>query len=94
MSWLQQIEGHLVHARIPMLDHSKYLVEIRVHKVEESGLWIESNDLTQAVLQDLNEPALTRTPILFVPFQQIAFVVATAQGVSLSEQSFGVQPQR
>jgi hypothetical protein len=67
----------------------KKLEFVKLIALEPYGIWIESSHLTQAILNQLNVPA-GNTPVVFVPFAQIVYVLSSSESVSLSNKAFGV----
>ena len=60
--------------------------------VENGGVWIESQVVTDDLLKLLNVPASPRQPVLFVPFAAIECIVSSVEGPALSASSFGLAP--
>ena len=71
-------------------DSHRVYQRVKLHGVEAGGLWIESQTLTNSILQTLGIPSAPKTLVLFVPFHQILGGVAGAEGPSLDEKAFGV----
>jgi hypothetical protein len=51
---------------------------------------LESDSLTQLLLSGLKLVSSPKTPLFFVPFCQIKFLMQTTEKVSLSEKAFGL----
>ena len=81
--------GEFIVARIPALD-KEGMVFVRLHKVEASGIWIESHTYNQEMLERFDMPISTTTLILFVPFAAISYVVASVETIALSEPGLGL----
>ena len=88
---LQSLIGEEVVALIASID-SKVLQKITVLSVESSGLWIECEALTQGLLHNMNLPA-AKTPVLFVPYSQINFIIVGGDKIALSESAFGLRQE-
>jgi hypothetical protein len=83
----EELIGKKVLAMIPLF-HSTLLQEITIHGVEAGGFWIECENYSKIVLSKLKQPAM-KTPIFFVPYQGIDFVMHTLEKLELSEEKFG-----
>ena len=82
---LYGLVGQVVGVMIPFLNQ-KTTTRVKLHAVESSGLWIESQELTNQLLAENERRSAPATVILFVPFQQIQFVVGTVPVPSLLEE--------
>ena len=89
MSRLQDLVGHSIMAHVPIFEPRGPQL-FKLHEVEAGGLWLESQETTNLLLQKLGYASSSKTPIFFLPFHQIAFVMASVPGVSLDEKAFGV----
>lgn len=83
---LEDLVGHVVGIKIPCLD-SRTTVRVRLHAVEHSGLWIESQQITDWVLSLHGASSSPKSGVLFFPFSQIEFVVGSVDVPSLSDQA-------
>lgn len=84
-----QLVGSEMLAVIPVLDPLKIQTFI-VRGVEGGGIWIESQALTNLILEKLGLTHAPRTPIFFLAFSEMRFVFFPAKVSSLSEKAFGV----
>jgi hypothetical protein len=84
----EELIGKTVLAMIPMF-HEKLFQEITIHGVETGGFWLECPNYSKVVLSKLNVPAI-KTPLLFVPYHEIRFVLHFLEKLELSEEKFGV----
>jgi hypothetical protein len=80
--------GKTLPIMIPMMNPNG-LIDAIIRGVENGGIWIECESLTQSVLAALGLPAL-KTPVFFVPYQQIKFAYYGSETLALSEKAFGV----
>jgi hypothetical protein len=80
--------GKPLLAIIPMFGE-KTLHEIRIHGVEGGGLWIECAHVSKSWLERF-ELAAMKTPLFFVPFHEIRFVLHSTEKLELSEKKFGL----
>lgn len=85
---LESLIGKKVLACISMMGNTK-LNEIVIHGVETGGLWIESEKYARLWVEKLDVPAI-RTPLFFVPYSGIQFVLHSLEKLELSEEKFGV----
>ena len=63
---------------------------VKLHNIEASGIWIESQFLTNYFLNALGQQSAPKTAVFFVPFSQIEYVMSTVDYPALSEKVFGV----
>ena len=80
--------GEIVIVRIPLLDEGLLLVKL--HGIEVQGIWIESQDLTNQLMDKFNCSSSRTTPLVFVPFDKLDFIIAAIDSLSLSEPAFGI----
>lgn len=88
----EEMVGETIIARVPNL-HPTTLQSLKLHGAENSGLWVESQVLTEQLLSMFGVPTAPKTPVFFLPFHQIAFVLGYADAPALSETAFGVKPR-
>ena len=81
--------GKFIVTRIPALEREN-MVLVRLHKVEESGIWVESQSFNETMLQKFGMAASATTLVLFVPFSGIDFIVSSVGTIVLSEKAFGI----
>jgi len=86
---LRHMIGKFIVTRIPALDREN-MVLVRLHKVEESGIWVESQSFNETMLQKFGMAASATTLVLFIPFSGIEFIVSSVSSISLSEAAFGL----
>ena len=86
---LKEMIGKLIVARIPALDNEN-MVFVRLHKVEPSGLWVESHFYNQEMLEKFDMPVSSTTLVLFVPYSSIDYIVSSIRTIALSETAFGL----
>jgi hypothetical protein len=84
-----EIVGKTLLLRIPRLAAERYF-GCELVGVESMGLWIKSQDLTNLVLQAAGVPSSARTPVFFVPFQEISLAMSSIPEMALEEKAFGV----
>jgi hypothetical protein len=79
--------GKTIPIMIPMI-HLNDLLNVIIRGVEPGGIWIESETMTQHILESLGQPAL-KTPVFFVPYHEIRFAFYPTEKLALSEKAFG-----
>jgi hypothetical protein len=84
----EELIGKKVFALIPIVN-AKTFQQITIHGVEVGGLWVESQQHTKLWLENFDLPAI-QTPLFFVPYHEIRFVVHRLEKLELSEEKFGV----
>jgi len=77
----------LVH---PILEQPENITVTKLTGVEDSGIWIEGRDLANTLHESKQMAIIPKMPLFFVPFSQIAWIVAGADYPSLSESNLGV----
>ena len=87
MKTLKELIDHEVLAWIPAVSNTVHSVRLR--GVENRGIWVESEHLTQSLLHEVGHAA-GKTPIVFVPYSRIMLLMQADDKVSLSEKAFGV----
>ena len=89
MRSLKSMTGEMIIARIPCLDKED-MTMVRLHRVEAHGIWVESQRFTESLLDRFGFTVSTTTPMLFVPFAKIDFIVVSAAMPCFSEPAFGL----
>lgn len=74
---------------IPFIEPDHYQ-QVKLIGVETSGVWIECQTLIDQMYSAVGIAASERTPIFFVPYQQILFATVPRDGMALNESAFGV----
>ncbi len=81
--------GQVVIFHIPFFDPIIFQ-ELKIHGVEQGGLWVESQKMTNALLSKFGVPVSSKTMVFFLPYHQISFAMDSIDQPSISEKSFGV----
>jgi hypothetical protein len=81
--------GEIIIARIPLLDADSTML-VKLHGVEINGIWIESQDFTNALMEKFHFFGSRTTPLIFITFDKIDFIIGSLDSVSLSEPAFGL----
>lgn len=85
---LSQLEGHDIHAIIPVLNEPEdqdAILKYRLHAVESSGLWLENQELTNILLKSAGVKSSETTNVFFVPFSQVKIVLWAVDVPSFSD---------
>ena len=88
MRSLKSMIGEVLVARIPALDRQSMVI-VKLLKVENTGIWIESQAFTERMLARFRAVASPNTLVLFIPFEQIEFIVNSADIPCFSEKALG-----
>jgi hypothetical protein len=86
---LKSMVGEMIILRVPALE-PKEMSLVKLHAVEANGIWIESQDFTDAMMKKLQLTASATTLILFIPFQSVEFIIGSKNSLCLSERAFGL----
>jgi hypothetical protein len=81
--------GEVIIARIPLFK-ADAMILVKLHGVESQGIWIESQDFTNDLMEKFKFFSSRTTPLVFVPFDKVDFIVASLDSLSLSEPAFGI----
>jgi hypothetical protein len=74
---------------IPRLHPTKFH-RVIVKGIEGGGIWIQNQNVVNAMLQAVGQPSAEKTPVIFLPFHEIAIAIATVEGLALDEKAFGL----
>ena len=89
MRTLASMIGEVIIVRIPLLG-AESMELVKLHGVEAHGIWIESQQFTDRMMEKFHLSSSRTTPLVFIPFDKIDFIVASLDSLSLSESSFGM----
>ena len=89
MRTLASMVGEVIIVRIPLLDPERMSL-VKLHGVEAHGIWIESQDFTNELMEKFQFSSSRTTPLVFVPFDKVDFIIAALDSLSLSEPAFGL----
>jgi hypothetical protein len=89
MRSLASMVGEVIIVRIPLLD-AEGMTLVKLHGIEDHGIWIESQDFTTDLMERFHFSSSRTTPLVFVPFAKIDFIIASIDSLSLSEPAFGL----
>ena len=86
---LSDFIGDSIFIVVPMI-HKTELKEVKLVGVEAGGIWIESQEAINVILQSSGASAARNTPVLFLPYHQISLALTVRPGLSLDETAFGL----
>ena len=92
MTRLEQLKGKRVTLCLThlLIEQSDSILVTTLVDVEAAGVWVESPEMTKTIHAVAKNAMLPNTPIFFVPFAQIAWILSAAGYPSLSEEGLGV----
>jgi hypothetical protein len=79
----------VIIVRIPLLDADGMML-VKLHGIEAHGVWVESQDFTNQLMEKFHFVSSRTTPLVFVPFDKVDFIIASRDSLSLSESGFGI----
>jgi hypothetical protein len=85
MPSLQDCVGKTMSMSIPVIT-GKSILELKIEAVETAGIWISGQIINDKILSKLKLTVAPQTPIMFVPFSQVFFMLDFGSGVALSDQ--------
>jgi len=86
---LASMIGEVIVVRIPLLDADGMML-VKLHGIEAHGIWIESQNLTNQLMEKFHCSSSRTTPLVFVPFDKVDFIISGLDALSLSEPAFGI----
>ena len=75
--------------RIPLLD-TDGMILVKLHGVEAQGIWIESQEFTNRLMERFHFVSSRTTPLVFVPFDKVDLIIGSLDSLSLSEPALGL----
>jgi hypothetical protein len=76
------VRSNVLHAEQPQI--------VTLRGVKFGGIWVESQEMTNDLLARVGAPSSPATPVMFLPFAQILWILASYPGQSLQEKAFGL----
>ena len=73
---LRELVGHRVIVKGPNFLDSEKLESVKLLAVEETGIWIESQDAMDKLVGNLSKKPSSAALAFFIPFGQIVTIVA------------------
>lgn len=89
MLQLTDLVGETIFIRSIALD-VKDPVFVKLFSVDSGGVWIQSQKITEEMLEALKRDSAPKSPVCFVPYSQIAWICHWIDEPSLSEKSLGL----
>ena len=86
---LEELVGEKIFIRSIPIDE-KNPVFVTLFSVDSGGIWIQSQKLTEDMLQALKAHVAPKSPVYFLPYSQIAWICHWIDDPSLSEKSLGL----
>lgn len=81
---LNGLIGQTVPMLVPIFNPD-VAVNVKIHAIETSGIWVESQLMIEKMFATLGRTSGAATPLFFLPFSSIVFVMASIALPSLSE---------
>lgn len=89
MKTLASMIGDVIIVRISLID-PEGMTHVKLHGVESHGIWIESQQFTNILMEKFHFASSCTTPLLYIPFDKIDYIVGSLDSLSLSESAFGL----
>jgi len=86
MPSLSDFVGQTITALIPIFG-SETFQKFQLHGVEVGGIWVEHQGTVNTLLDKLKISGLPKTPVFFLPYSQITFVIGSIDVPALSEKA-------
>ena len=83
---LKALEGDLIKGIFFPID-VRHVKEVRLHKVEPYGIWVESQEVTDKLLALSHQTSSGQTLVYFLPWSQIGMIAAAVPIPSVSEKA-------
>lgn len=87
---LEDLVGGSILVQMPRSGDEARLWRMKLLGVEAGGIWVESQDITNRILQTVGVTSATRTPIVFLPYHQISLAMTSIPETALDEKAFGL----
>jgi hypothetical protein len=84
MKSLKELEGTTIVLLSPFF-HATQLQRVMLHKVEDYGVWIESQMLTDKMLGVSKAKMAPKTPVFFLPWHHISVVMSSLDMPAISD---------
>jgi hypothetical protein len=81
---LAELEGKTVGMMVPAFNRSN-TTRVIIHSVEPYGIWVESQEVTTNMLTVIGATMSGTTPVFFLPYSSISYVVSQIQSPSMSD---------
>ena len=74
----------MVATLIPIF-HPTTFQRVRLHKVEDVGVWVESQAATEKIMANYNVTMTPRTMIIFLPWPSVTLMISSLEVPSISD---------
>lgn len=82
---LTGLVGQIVGMAVPSLK-SGQTIRLKIHAIETAGIWVESQEKINEGLATLGRTSGPATPLFFLPYSSIQYIVASVAMPSLADQ--------
>ena len=79
--------AEVIIVRISLFDDDGMLL-VKLYAIEAHGIWIESQDFTNQLMEKLYFSTYRTTPIVFIPLDKVDFIMGALDSLSFSERTF------
>jgi hypothetical protein len=86
---MKSLEGTMITGLFRPLDGT-LLQQVKLHRVEQYGVWIESQAVTEKLLSRAGVPSSQKTGVLFLPWSEVILILGSVDAPALSETAFGL----
>jgi len=86
---LKGMIGEKIRALVPFLGENEVMT-FKLHNLEQAGIWVESQALTDKMLSIVGAASAPRTLVVFLPWSQIQLIFGYVDEVSLSQKALGL----
>lgn len=83
---LDKLVGETIVILAPQFDPTLYY-RVKLHAVENGGIWIESQDFTTQILSHFKATIAPKTLVFFLPFSQISHILGAIDVPAVSERA-------
>jgi hypothetical protein len=83
MQTLKELEGTQISLLAPFLHVTKFH-KVKLHLVEDSGIWIESQDVTETLLDKFSTSMSPKTAVFFIPWSGVTTIMGSLDVPSIS----------
>ena len=92
MTRLEQLKGQKILVQIlhPIIEQKSPVIATLLVDLDPNGIWIEGKELAETLHTTYKKP-MPKTPVFFVPFAQVGWIVCFADYPYLSEKSLGLK---
>jgi hypothetical protein len=81
---IKSLEGAVIAGRFRPFDGTA-IQQVKLHRVEQYGIWIESQAVTERILANAGAQASSRTGVFFLPWSEVILILGSIDAPALSE---------